>query len=404
MGEKAASLSSLIKGIRVRRQVSVLKATPVVIGVAVSVLLGCAGPSTSGIWTTGGGSTALWKLVGPAGLGMPSYVATASIAVDHGTGALYAAFEDSGTSGFGTVVKFAGGAWNYVGSRGFTGAVAGSMKIAVATDGTVYVAFATPPTADGLNVMSYTSANGWQQVGSANFDTIENWQGISLALDRNNVPYVAFVSSSQVVKVDRYTAGSWTPVGSPSLFQAGATTPSLAIDSAGNPWVAYEDGGAGNWASVLRFDGSSWSYVAPPPAGPGAASTGSVAATSLALNAADQPYLACWDGGYGGLATVKTFVSGTWINVGNPGFSAGNPYGISMELSPGGVPLVAYQDGASGDATVMTFTGTIWAALGRANLAGVQVQNTALALDAAGTPYIVFTDQASGLPSVMTYQ
>jgi hypothetical protein len=66
---------------------------------------------------------------------------------------------------------------------------------------------------------------------------------------------VAFVFLANLYKamVMKYTGGSWQTVGTAGFSPGGAAFTSLAIDSMGTPYVAYEDDTVGYRATVMRF-------------------------------------------------------------------------------------------------------------------------------------------------------
>ena len=91
---------------------------------------------------------------------------------------------------------------------------------------------------------------------------------VSMRVDFGGHPYVAYVEASGTnswLRVDTWRGGAWTHLGSalntaaPSL-----STSSLALDAAGNPVVAWVEGGQGY---VSRWDGTSWKRVGTPFAG-----------------------------------------------------------------------------------------------------------------------------------------
>ena len=53
----------------------------------------------------------------------------------------------------------------------------------------------------------------------------------------------------------------WEQVGEAGFLAGQASYSSLAIDSSGNPYVAYSDGANGWKANVMRFNGTSWEQV-----------------------------------------------------------------------------------------------------------------------------------------------
>jgi hypothetical protein len=351
------------------------------------------------IWDSSA-STARWSIVGSPGFSA-SNVNYTSMAVDPTSGTPFVAFEDGAFGAHTTVMKYANGAWTYVGTPGFSSNATQYITIAFDSNGTPYVAHWNAISGGQVEVMVYTVATGWQLLGAPLFAGTA-WE-VAFAINKNNIPYVAFRDTSNTLFVMSYT-GSWNPVGAP--VSGTASNISLAFDGAGQPWVAFADGPAGNKATVMSFSGV-WNLVG---SVIGSASTGAVAWTSLAIDsriASPVPYLAVMDTGYAGLTTVKKYLTstGTWVNVGNPGFSAAQPYSGSMVLSAGGIPYVAYQDGPSGGATVMVFSGTAWSTVGTPRFSPGQAQSTSLALDPLGTPFVAFVDVNSGSKStVMAYR
>ena len=84
-------------------------------------------------------------------------------------------------------------------------------------------------------------------------------------------------------------------------------------------------------------------------------SAGQVADLCLALNSSGQPYVAYRDAA-SGKATVMKFDGTNWVNVGTAGFSAGRVWSESLAFSPIGQPYVAYNDGVNSyKATVMKY-------------------------------------------------
>ncbi len=352
------------------------------------------------IWS-GSIPTGSWQILGAQGFGGSSVGFTA-IAVDRTTGIPFVTFEDGAVGARATVIKYVSGSWTYVGSPGFSANTEQYNCIAVDSGGTPYVAFKDVST-NKANVMKYTGvgASGWQSVGLPDFsaNTILWW--MSFALDRNDVPFVAFVDSvSNQAIVEKYTAGAWSVVGAP-FGGPGVGSPSLAIDRAGNPWLAFSDGPQGNKVTVQRYNGVAWSTVGVA----GAASTGSMGNAVLGLDGSDIPFVAGWDTGYGDLLTAKTYRAGGWVNAGNPAFSAGSPPSVSMAMSPGGTPYVVYQDGTSGPASVMKFSGASWIPVGSLGFSPGEAQSVSLAMDQLGTPYVAFVDVAAGFrPTFMVYR
>ncbi|KAA9341030.1 hypothetical protein, partial [Adhaeribacter soli] len=117
------------------------------------------------------------------------------------------------------------------------------------------------------------------------------------------------------------SAQSWQPLGPDDFNQPSfnsAAYPSLALDGSGTPYVAYVDRGNGYKTTVKKFNGTTWVDVGAP-----GFSAGQASFTSLALDGSGTPYVAYGDKGNGNKATVMKFNGTTWVDVGTPGFSAG---------------------------------------------------------------------------------
>src|SRR5579871_2155243 len=65
--------------------------------------------------------------------------------------------------------------------------------------------------------------------------------------------------------------------------------------------------------------------------------------TSVAFDNAGTPYVAFAVGNQAGKATVMKFTDGSWLVVGNAGFSSGAATGLSIAISHN-VPIVSYSD------------------------------------------------------------
>jgi|GEM_PF-4908050 len=102
--------------------------------------------------------------------------------------------------------------------------------------------------------------------------------------------------------VHTHAQGTWQQVGTAG-FSAGATTyTSLAFDSSGTPYVAYQDGSVFGKASVMKFSAGSWQQV-----GTAGFSAGLAFYTSLAFDSSGTPYVAYQDVANGGKASVMKF-------------------------------------------------------------------------------------------------
>ena len=247
----------------------------------------------------------------------------------------------------------------------------------------------------------------WNVVGTADFSAGSTYF-TSIALDSAGTPFVAYYDGSNGGKstVQHYDAGSgWTVVGSAG-FSAGTTSDvSLAIDSTtGTPFVAYFDRANNGKATVQKFEaGSGWTVV-----GRAGFSAGSTSYTSLALDCTGTPFVAYQDGANGGRLTVQKFTAWSgWTVIGTAGFSAGTAYFTSLAIdSTTGTPFVAYSDGNNGyKVTVQRFVaGSGWTVVGTPGFSVRTAQYTSLAIEkTTGTPFVAYRDYANGEKATVQY-
>jgi uncharacterized repeat protein (TIGR01451 family) len=253
--------------------------------------------------------------------------------------------------------RYINGAWEMVGpATGFSSGSVEFFDLALDSGNVPYVAYQLQGTSYKATVMRYNAgANAWENVGNAGFSAAYT-QYISLALDSNDVPYVAYLDygNSYKATVMRYNAGTntWETVGNAGFSAGMANFTSLALDSNDVPYVAYKDGGTSNKATVMRYNTGTNTWE---PVGSAGFSAGQADFTSLALDSNDVPYVAYKDGGTSNEATVMRYNTGTntWETVGSAGFSAGQADFTSLALDSNDVPYVAYQDGGNSSKTTV---------------------------------------------------
>lgn len=129
----------------------------------------------------------------------------------------------------------------------------------IGTSYPVYIAYADGAYNGGISVLKLSSEDAsWSPVGPTNLSNgPANF--ISLAVDTTGVPYVAYESSNQLLAVRKYNGSAWVAVGGDTISTHIATWISIAINQADNsPYVAYQES---NLIKVRRFDGESWVKV-----------------------------------------------------------------------------------------------------------------------------------------------
>ena len=300
-----------------------------------------------------------WVNVGTAGFS-PGTIQSISLALDSNN-VPYVGYEDNANSQKVTVMKYNGSAWVGVGSAGFSADRADDPVMVLDSSNNPYVAYEDQAQNFNETVMKWNGST-WVNVGSAGFSTpIAGAAGTdvsNIALDSNNVPYVAFqdygVGGDKLCTVMKYSGGSWSVVGASKFFGGTYTDISIAFDSTNNPYVGFLDGAHSNKASVMKYNGSSWVNIGSAGFSGG---TAVVSTNGLAFNSSNVPYLTYEDAAQSNKITVMKYNGSSWVNVGNAGFSASTAVYPAIALDSNNIPYVAYVEYASGKITVKKYTG-----------------------------------------------
>jgi hypothetical protein len=229
-------------------------------------------------------------------------------------------------------------------------------SLAIAPDGTPYVAWSDDSHHSGkpeIYVRRW-DGNHWVEVGasSATEGGISDGGDIavypSIAIAPDGTPYVAWATYAEIY-VRRWDASNWVEVGAGSATGGGisdtggwSSVPALAVAPDGRPIVAWEDGNSGyRQIYVRRWDGAHWAEM-----GSGSATDGGISDSStdsefpaIAITPDGKPTVAWEDGGSGGRQIyVRRWHGGRWEEVGAG--SAGDG-GISDTTGESRVPSIA---------------------------------------------------------------
>ncbi len=286
-----------------------------------------------------------WVQVGYTGFWSGDYPA---LALDS-AGVPYVAFSDDANSGRLTVKRFTGSLWESVGVAGFSKGYAGFIRLAFSSRGVPYVGFEDGGDSYKARVMRLNGSD-WESVGGGISDGTANQ--CSFALSGNDIPYIAFIDVPNGFKgkLMRLNGSAWESVGGGAFSDGELNFISLAF-SGTTPYIAYQDYANDYKVSVKRFAGGSWEYVGKPGFTPGKLGP---LWTSLVMDGTGTPYLAFKDAANAGSASVVRFNGSAWTYMGTTGLSTGEADNISLGVDGLGIPYVAFKDGASGDkATVV---------------------------------------------------
>ncbi len=355
-------------------------------------------------------------------------------------GTPYVAWEDWSEGDLEIYVRrWNGTAWVEVGAGSASGGgvsnnegVSGEPSLAIAPDGTPYLAWSDDSSESGEIYVRRWNGTAWVEVGagSASGGGVSNnagWSGEpSLAIAPNGNLYIAWrddSSGNDEIYVRRWNGTAWVEVGAGSANGGGISNdegwsgePSLAIAPNGNLYIAWHDDSSGNdEIYVRRWNGTAWVEVGAGSAGGGGIShsEGESRAPSIAIAPDGTPYVAWEDWSEGNDEIYVRRWNGTaWVEVGagsaggggishNEGVS-GDP---SLDIAPDGTPYLAWRDDSSGndEIYVRCWNGTAWVEVGTGSAGGGGVSNNAgisvkpsLAIASDGTPYLAWNDDSGG--------
>jgi len=296
------------------------------------------------------------------------------------------------------VKKFERGAWVSMGSPGASWKFSFLPSLALDAKGMPYVAFVGGMEGYNMFSMMRHEGGGWVSLGQPNRASLRTngWTlaPYSLALNAEGEPLLAGISAAEIT-IMKFKGGTWEygkPLGYTSKsIRTMAWPPSVAWSAAGVPFVAYmEPVNEKVYAlSVKKYEKDAWVPVGSVEFPP---QDGDIFPPSLALDKAGVPYVAFTDTtdlAYGSKLSVVKFEGGRKVYVGSPGFSHWRAVFPSLSLDKAGVPYVAYI-GSAGRLSVMKFEKGAWVLLGQPGFSKRVAGFPTLALDAAGVPYVAY--------------
>ena len=200
-----------------------------------------------------------------------------------------------------------------------------------------------------LGAGDFAQAAGWETVGTAGFSGDSAYPEMVIN-PVTHEPYVVFVDAANGDKatVMKFDGNSWTNVGPAGFSTDAVNNISLAIDPiSGDPYVAYSstcEGYACSAIFVKKFDGNSWTNV-----GPEIIDGGIISNHSLAINpTTGKPYILYDTQMEGwGCEKVAKYSGSAWLDVGGCASQTGNSDPGAIGFQPvSNLLYIAYADWA----------------------------------------------------------
>ena len=196
--------------------------------------------------------------------------------------------------------------WEVVGTASFSDGAIGAPHIAFDLSDSPYVIYNGGAKHSGATVKKFDGTS-WIAVGNENLGN-EAVCSTSILFDSSDIPYVTYIGqNSELVMVKKLLNSEWVSLDG-SADGAISTDPAydanIAISKSGIPFVAYSyfNGGEGP-ITVMKLDGGVWSVI-----GTKNFSMGNVSSPKIALDPYGTPYVIYEDFANLQKATVMKYI------------------------------------------------------------------------------------------------
>ncbi len=221
------------------------------------------------------------------------------------TGKPYLAYIDVSAANGVFVRSYNGTSWDTVGGAQISAGNANYPSIAFDHFDTLYIAYQDYTDGGRARVKKFNGTS-WVNVGSSFLSEIYGGANdITLVFDSNNKPYVGYwnpYAGGPKAAVHKFDGANWLQVGLPSFTTGVSLYTSMALDHNDVPYIAYQDAAVAQQSVVMKYNGTTWVNV-----GTAGFSGGPTGFTSLAIDGNGNPFVAYTDGNNSQKTTVSTF-------------------------------------------------------------------------------------------------
>jgi hypothetical protein len=192
-----------------------------------------------------------------------------------------------------------------------------------------------------------TLTNKWEKLGISNISTGSSYK-TTIAIDNDDVPYIFFADSKKSYKaiVKKYNANTqqWDLLGEDGISSGSAYDfLSIDIDKDNIPYIAYVDRGKSYKVIVKKYnkDLNKWEKLSTEDI-----SQSNAYYVTLKIDKNNTPYIAYGDRQKSFKAIVKKYdvTNDQWVTVGEEGVSKGRAYNIAFALDNDDIPYIVYKD------------------------------------------------------------
>ena len=239
------------------------------------------------------------------------------------------------------VMKYANGEWTEIDNIGKIGSV---PKLAIDAQNSVYVAFNDAGENNRYYLNRFKNGN-WETMGSS-YITAGGGSWSRLALDSKGVPYISWVDfyAGNKMYVSKLVGELWLTIGNAPVSEENYISKNhqdLAIDADGNIYLAYIVKGTDQLA-VYRHNGADWELLGDNIA------DGTVKGIDVAIDSKQNFYVAYADGNYEDKVSVMKYDGTEWSYVGQRGFTESKTDTYMAMTLHNDSPCVVYTDIAMG--------------------------------------------------------
>ncbi len=283
--------------------------------------------------------------------------------------------------------------WSVLGVEGFSKGAVEYTSIALDNDNIPYVAYVDAGIGKKVTVKKFTEGV-WKTVGNEGFSAKKS-KDVSIVFDKSNNPYVVYIEDVEgKIVVNSLVKNKWKTVG---RYVGFGEDVSMAVDSKGTPYVAYTYSakniffGMKNLSGLIvsKYEKGKWKTEF---------CMGSLLRNnrysdpSVALDALDNPYIAFNNNGLKVMGLSGFGWKDKTLSCRN---KRGNVKNVSLAIDNEGNPFVTFI-GSKDKATVSKFAkGECW------ELSKGKAEHTSIALDEEGTPYVIYVDSKNGGKAVV---